>query len=105
MNTNVPELTQEERKAALDKALLARRKRAQVREDLKSGKITLPELIETDDEIVKRMRVSAMLEALPAIGETKSKRIMEECGIAESRRIGGLGKHQKAKLLAYLSNR
>lgn len=105
MNTNVPELTQEERKAALDKALLARRKRAQVREDLKSGKISLSELIETDDEIVKRMRVSAMLEALPAIGETKSKRIMEECGIAESRRIGGLGKHQKAKLLAYLSNR
>lgn len=103
MNTNVPELTQEERKAALDKALMARRKRAQIREDLKEGRITLPELIETDDEVVKRMRVSAMLEALPAIGETKSKRIMEECGIAESRRIGGLGKHQKAKLLARLS--
>ncbi|MDO5335398.1 MAG: integration host factor, actinobacterial type [Coriobacteriia bacterium] len=103
MENNIPELTPEERQAALDKALVARRKRAQVRDDLKSGKITLAELIETQDEVVKRMRVSAMLEALPAIGETKTKRIMEECGIAESRRIGGLGKHQKAKLLARLA--
>lgn len=103
MANNIPKLTPEERQAALDKALVARRKRAQVREDLKAGKVKLADLIETDDEVVKRMRVSAMLESLPSIGETKCKRIMEECGIAESRRIGGLGKHQKAKLLERLA--
>ncbi len=103
MENKIPELTPEERQAALDKALKARRTRAEARENLKAGKLTVAELIETDDEVLKRMRVSAMLESLPSIGDTKTKRIMEECGIAESRRIGGLGKHQKAKLLERLA--
>ena len=40
----IPQLTQEERKAALEKAKAARIKRAQVREDLKTGKITIEPL-------------------------------------------------------------
>ncbi len=103
MENKIPELTPKERQAALDKALVARRKRAEARDDLKSGKLSVADLIETDDEVLKRMRVTAMLESLPSIGETKTKRIMEECGIAESRRVGGLGKHQKAKLLERLA--
>ena len=38
----IPQLTPEERQAALEKAKAARIKRAQVRDDLKSGKLTRP---------------------------------------------------------------
>ena len=58
----IPNLTPEERQAALEKAKAARIKRAQVREDLKTGKLTLGQVLEMkDDEVVGRMKVSALI--------------------------------------------
>lgn len=99
----IPALTAEERREALKKGLQARQKRAEVREQLSAGKITLEEVIETEDEMVKRMRVVDLLKAYKGIGERKAPRIMEELGIAQSRRIGGLGWKQKEKLLVFVA--
>jgi ribosomal protein S13 len=43
-----------------------------------------------------------MLESLPGVGKVKARRIMEEIGIADSRRVRGLGPQQRAALLAQL---
>ena len=99
----IPQLSDAERKAALEKAKAARIKRAEVRDQLKEGKLTLKDVIGMkDDPIVGRMKVSAVIETLPGYGKAKSEKVMAELQIAESRRLRGLGERQQAALLERL---
>lgn len=97
-----PVLTPEQRAAALEKAAAARRARAELKERLKLGSITLAEVLEQgqDDELVGKTKVLAVLESLPGVGKVKARRTMEEIGIADSRRVRGLGVQQREALLA-----
>lgn len=100
----IPQLSPEARQAALEKAKIARVKRAAIREDLKSGKLSLKQVLGMkEDEIVGRMKVSTLIETLPGYGKAKAGKIMEELKIAESRRLRGLGERQEAALLERLS--
>lgn len=96
-----PSLSPEQRQAALEKAAAARRARAELKERLKMGSISLAELLEEAerDETVGKTKVLAAIEALPGVGKVKARRAMDEIGIAETRRLRGLGKEQRAKLL------
>ena len=87
----------------MEKAKAARIKRAEVRDDLKSGKLSLKQVIEMkDDPIVGRMKVSTLIETLPGYGKAKAEKIMKELQIAESRRLRGLGERQQTALLERL---
>lgn len=99
----VPNLSTEERAQALAKAQEMRTKRMELRKELKSGKVSLTEVLKRDDEVVSRMKVKYLLESLPNVGKITAVSIMEEIGINESRRIQGLGKRQKAMLLEKLA--
>lgn len=100
---SVPTLTTEERMAALDKALEARKKRSSALQELKQGKISVEDLLNTQDECLRRIKIYDLLRVYKGIGERKAPRIMEELGIAQSRRIGGLGWKQKEKLLVFVA--
>jgi hypothetical protein len=101
-----PPLTDEQRKQALVKAAIARRKRAELKEQLKSGRLTLRELLgRTADEIVGKMKVSAVLESLPGVGRVRARKLMERLDISESRRMRGLGEKQKENLLNEFARR
>ncbi|MGI9601408.1 MAG: integration host factor, actinobacterial type [Acidimicrobiales bacterium] len=96
-----PTLSTEQRQAALQKAAEVRRARSELKARLKMGSITLPELldqVETDD-VVAKTKVLSVLESLPGVGKVKARRTMESIGIAESRRLRGLGDQQREKLL------
>jgi hypothetical protein len=97
-----PSLSPEQRQAALDKAAHARRARAELKERLKMGNISLRELLDQgdNDEVVGRMKVLSLLESLPGVGKVKARRTMEEIGISETRRVRGLGTQQRESLLA-----
>lgn len=99
----LPQLTDEQRKAALEKAAQARHERAELREKIKSGKVTLEEVLDSDDPIANRMKVSALIESLPGYGKAKATKIMDELGISASRRVKGLGARQREQLLEVLS--
>ena len=99
----LPQLTDEQRKEALEKAAQARHERAELREKIKSGKVTLEEVLDSDDPIANRMKVSALIESLPGYGKAKAAKIMGELGISESRRVKGLGARQREQLLAALT--
>lgn len=99
----LPKLTPEQKKKALEKAQEMRRARAELRNKLKRGDISFAEILEKDDPVVGRMRVSYLLKSLPRIGKVKAEKIMEEVGIDESRRVQGLGKRQKEALLERLA--
>ena len=67
---------------------------------------SLRELIErTGDEIVGKMKVSAVLESLPGVGRVRARKIMERLDISESRRMRGLGAKQKENLLTEFAHR
>jgi hypothetical protein len=97
-----PTLTPEQRQAALAKAAEARRVRAEVKERLKMGSITFAELLKTadSDELIAGIKVLAVLESLPGVGKVKARRTMDEVGIADTRRLRGLGEQQRKALLA-----
>lgn len=101
-----PQLTPEQRAAALEKAALARRVRAEVKERLKMGVLSLPDLFREMEAnpILAKLKVVAVIESLPGVGKVKAKRLMEELEIAPSRRLGGLGTKQKAALLNKFSS-
>jgi hypothetical protein len=96
----LPPLTPEQRAAALEKAAAARRARAEVKNRLKYSQGSLGEVIAEGhkDEVIGKMKVSALLEALPGVGKVRARQIMEEIGISESRRVRGLGANQIAAL-------
>jgi hypothetical protein len=97
-----PQLTAEQRQAALAKAAEARRARAELKERLKMGRISLAELLDQvdTDDMVGKTKVLAALESLPGVGKVKARRTMDEIGIADSRRLRGLGDQQRKALLA-----
>ena len=101
-----PPLSEEQRRQALEKAGIARRKRAELKEQLKSGRTSLKELVEqTSDEIVGKMKVSTVLESLPGVGRVRARKIMERLDISETRRMRGLGQKQKENLLSEFARR
>jgi len=100
-----PQMSEEQRAAALARAADARRVRAEIKELLKSGSLDFSGLLARAevDELIGGIKIAAVLSAMPGTGKVKAKRIMEELGIADNRRLRGLGDKQRAKLLAEFS--
>ena len=104
--SNPPNLSQKQREAALLRAADARRVRAETKDLLRDGSVTFGELLKLADvnELVGKMKTLAALESMPKIGKVKARRLMREIGIAESRRLKGLGEKQRTKLLAFFAS-
>jgi hypothetical protein len=100
-----PQLSPEQRQAALAKAAEARRVRAEVKNRLKIGSLSLPELLAEADEndTIAKIKVLAVLESLPGVGKVTARRKLDELGIAESRRLSGLGSQQRQALVEAFS--
>ncbi len=98
----LPKLTEQERAAALEKAGVARRERAAVKNRLKYSQGSLAEVITEGrtNDVIGKMKVTALLESLPGVGQVRARQIMAEIGISESRRVRGLGVNQAAALIA-----
>lgn len=100
-----PKLTPEQRARALEKAAAARRVRAELKLALRDGSLSPAALLQRaqTDEAAAGMKVSAVLTSLPGLGKVKAQRLMERLGIAESRRLRGLGVKQREALINALS--
>lgn len=96
----LPPLTPEQRAAALAKAAEARKERAIVKNRLKNRLASLEEVLKEGqtNDVVGKMKVSALLESMPKVGKVRAREIMERIGIAETRRVRGLGTNQIAAL-------
>lgn len=101
----LPPSTPEQRAAALAKAAEARRIRAEMKELLKSGSLSLAGLFEkaSANDLIGGMKVAAVLPAMPGMGKVKANRLMESIGIADTRRIRGLTTRQRQDLLDHFA--
>lgn len=100
-------LSASERADALNKAAAARATRAAAKDRLKNGESSAADIISSagQDDALARMRVSELLEALPGIGKVRAAAIMEQLGIAASRRLRGLGIHQRRSLVDFIDEK
>jgi hypothetical protein len=102
----LPVLNEEQRRQALLKAAEARRKRAEVKAELKSGKRTLSDILaDQGGDTVGKMKVSTVLESLPGVGKVRARKLMEKLDISASRRVRGLGAKQRGALLEEFSKK
>jgi DNA uptake protein ComE-like DNA-binding protein len=97
----LPTLTPEQRADALAKAAEARKKRAEVKAELKSGKRSLSDVLNSSggNDTLGKMKVTTVLESLPGVGKVRAQKIMEELDISATRRVRGLGSKQREQLL------
>ena len=98
----LPPLTPEQRAAALEKAAAARKARAELRDRLKHSGASLDDVLKSGDtdEVIGKMRVSAVLESLPGVGKARAAKIMDRLEISPTRRVRGLGANQRKALEA-----
>jgi len=95
-----PQLTPEQRVAALAKASASRKRRADIKGQIKTGQIGIDEVLSlaTTDEAIGKMRVKELLESLSGVGKVRVVSLMERLNISPTRRIQGLGRHQLKEL-------
>ncbi len=101
----LPEMTDEQRAAALKRAGEARRIRAEIKHLLKSGSLTFQDVLDRadEDDLVAGTKIKAIVVSMPHMGKVATKRLLEEIGIAENRTIRGLGSNQRRALLEHFS--
>lgn len=98
----IPSLSPEQLQAARAAATEARRARADLKDAVKEGKLSLSAALDKAlaDEVLAHVKVVDLLRALPRIGVKRADEIMERLGIAANRRVRGLGRHQVGLLKA-----
>jgi guanylate kinase len=97
-----PQLSPEDRARALAKAAASRKRRAEVKAQIKNGAYSLNQVFELSksDEAVAKMRVFELLESISGVGKVRARSVMERLNISPTRRIQGLGAKQLPALLA-----
>ncbi len=87
---------------ALRRANEIRTKRAQMKRDLKAGKVNVERLLLDPPEWVESAKVFDMILAVPKYGRVKANKVLSQCRISPSKTIGGLSGRQRAELVQML---
>jgi hypothetical protein len=86
----------------LEEANRVRFARANAKRDLKSGRLTLYDLLMDPSEELKGAKVEEMLLAVRGMGRVKVNRIMREAGISRAKTLVGLTHGQRDRLIRTL---
>jgi hypothetical protein len=87
---------------ALQRANEIRTRRAQLKRDLKGGRVSIHTLLLNPPDYVETAKVFDMLLAVPKYGSVKVNNILAQCRISPSKTIGGLSQRQRTELVSYL---
>ena len=100
-----PERSLVQRMEALARANDVRSRRAQLKRDLKSWRLSIHSLLLEPPEYVETAKVFDMLLAVPKYGRVKVNKILSQCRISPSKTLGGLSERQRGELVALLRRR
>ena len=87
---------------ALNRANEIRTHRAQLKRDLKGGRVSIHDLLLEPPSYVETAKVFDMLLAVPKYGRVKVNKVLVSCRISPSKTIGGLSQRQRDELIASL---
>jgi len=99
-----------DRVAASRAAVAARRARAAVKNDVASRARSAIDVLDAalaspPGDVEAGLRVRDLLLSVPTLGPTRAAKVMGELGIADSKRLGGLGVRQRIRLRDWLVER
>ena len=101
--TQAPERSLDQRMDALNRANDIRSRRAQLKKDLKSGRVQINDVISDPPDYVMTAKVFDMLLAVPKNGKVKATRFINHCRISQGKTVGGLSERQRNELVDLLS--
>ena len=98
----LPTFTPEQRAENLAKGARVRTERAELKRLLKQGSTTIAAVLEDarSNDVIAKMKVLALVQAMPGVGKVRAAQIMERLQIAENRKVRGLGANQRQALEA-----
>jgi hypothetical protein len=104
-STSVPARSHDQRMRALEAANEIRTRRAQLKRDLKAGKVKIDGLLLDPPDYLETAKVFDMMLAVPKYGRVKVNRILNQCRVSPSKTIGGLSVRQRSELVTQLRRR
>jgi hypothetical protein len=102
MRDHPPNRSTEQRRDALKSANNIRTRRAQLKKDLKAGRVNIESLILDPPEWLYTAKIFDFMMATPKYGRVKVNRILTYCRISPSKTIGGLSERQRGEIVLYL---
>ncbi|MEA2276637.1 MAG: hypothetical protein QOI62_2048 [Solirubrobacteraceae bacterium] len=87
---------------ALQRANDIRTRRAQLKKDLKAGRVSIHKLLLEPPEFIETAKVFDMLLAVPKYGRVKANKVLQQCRISPSKTIGGMSERQRTELVSLL---
>lgn len=87
---------------ALGRANEIRTVRAQIKRDLKGGRLSIHDLLLEPSAGLFTMKVFDLMLATPKYGRIKVNKILMQCRISPSKTIGGLSQRQRTELVSML---
>jgi hypothetical protein len=103
--STAPERSLMQRMEALQRANDIRTRRAQLKRDLKGGRVSIHQLLLEPPTYVETAKVFDMMLAVPKYGRVKVNKILQQCRISPSKTIGGLSERQRTELVSMLRRR
>ena len=100
--SSAPERSLTQRMEALQRANDIRTRRAQLKRDLKGGRVSIHDLLLKPPEYLETAKVFDMMLAVPKYGRVKVNKILQQCRISPSKTIGGLSERQRTELVGLL---
>lgn len=97
----IPQLTDEQRRANLEKAKKARAERSEILRNVSNGSLSIRDVLDMaqQNDTIARMKVFTLIKAVPGYGFAKTQQAMKRMRISECKRIKGLGSRQREQLL------
>ena len=99
LQAQAPERSLDQRMEALKRANDIRVRRAQLKRELKDGRVSIEAVLRQPPEYVETAKVLDMLMAVPKFGRVKAARLLNQCRISQSKTVGGLSERQRAELV------
>jgi hypothetical protein len=104
-HAQAPARSLDQRMEALQRANDVRVRRAQLKRDLKAGRVHIERILLDPPEFVSTAKVFDMLMAVPKFGRVKAARLLNQCRISQSKTVGGLSERQRTELVELFNHR
>jgi hypothetical protein len=101
--TQAPLRSPDQRMEALKRANDIRVRRAQLKKDLKLGRVSIDDILRDPPDYVSTAKVFDILMAVPKFGRVKATRYLNQARISQSKTVGGLSERQRTELIGLFS--
>lgn len=102
MTAVAPERSLQQRMDALANANEIRKKRAQLKRDLKAGRANVVDHLIEPEEWLESMKIMDLILAIPKYGRVKMNHVLMMSRISPSKTVGGLSQRQRTEVASRL---